>query len=58
MGARGDQDAQLTESEQDALRQHYSDYLGTAEQAGTYQHSQQATQWTGEQEGNRRILDR
>lgn len=29
-----DQDAHLSESEEDALRQHYSGYLGTAEQTG------------------------
>jgi len=29
-----DQDAHLSESEADALRQHYSGYLGTAEQTG------------------------
>lgn len=36
-------DERLGADEQDALRQYYKGYLGTAEEAGGYQESQQAT---------------
>lgn len=39
-----DSDERLSESEQDALRQHYSGYLGTAAETGGYQESRQAKQ--------------
>ena len=39
-----DKDERLSESAQDALRQHYSGYLGTAAQAGGYRESRQAKQ--------------
>jgi hypothetical protein len=42
-------DAQLGPSEQDALRQHYSDYFSTAENTGAYEQSGQATQWESDQ---------
>jgi hypothetical protein len=45
-----DKDTRLSESEQVALRQHYSGYLGTAEEASGYEQSRQARQWTGGQE--------
>jgi sporulation protein YlmC with PRC-barrel domain len=45
-----DKDAQLSESEQDALRQHYNDDLGTAEDASGYEQSRLASQWTDRQE--------
>ena len=45
-----DQDAHLSESEEDALRQHYSGYLGTTAEASSYEESQQARQWESGQE--------
>ena len=45
-----DRDTQLSESEQDALRQHYSGYLGTTAEASSYEESQQARQWDSGQE--------
>jgi hypothetical protein len=42
-----EKDSQLSESEQDALRQHYSGYLSTAGDTSGYEQSRQATQWTG-----------
>jgi PRC-barrel domain len=45
-----DKDAQLSESEQDALRQHYDGHLGTAEEASGYEQSRLASQWTNRQE--------
>ncbi len=50
-----DRDTQLSESEQDALRQHYSGYLGTTAQASSYEESQQARQWDSGQEPAFRI---
>jgi uncharacterized protein YrrD len=41
-----DKDAQLNESDQEALRQHYEGHLGTAEEASGYEQSRQASQWT------------
>ena len=40
-----DSDAHVSESEQDALRQYYSGYLGTAEETSSYQESGRARQW-------------
>jgi hypothetical protein len=37
-----DRDARISESEQDALRQYYSGYLGTAEETTGYEESGQA----------------
>ncbi|MGN6795732.1 MAG: PRC-barrel domain-containing protein [Streptosporangiaceae bacterium] len=45
-----DKDMQLSESEQAALRQHYSGYLSAADQNSSYEESGQARQWTGGQE--------
>jgi len=42
-----EKDSQLSETEQDALRQHYSGYLSTAGDTSGYDQSRQATQWTG-----------
>lgn len=44
-----DKDEQLSESEQDALRQYYSGYLSTGEASG-YRESQQARKWDSGQE--------
>ena len=41
-----DKDAQLSESDQQALREHYKGHLGTAEEASGYEQSRQASQWT------------
>ena len=38
-------DEQLGEGEQEALRQHYSGYLGTAGDTGGYEQSGRASQW-------------
>ena len=40
-----DRDTQLSEEEQDALRQYYNGYLGTAEETSSYQESGRARQW-------------
>lgn len=45
---------QLGTSEQDALRQYYRDYLGTAEYPGSYQESQQARKLPGQEPEIRR----
>jgi PRC-barrel domain len=45
-----DRDEQLSDSEQDALRQYYSGYLGTGEQASGYAESRQASKWDSGQE--------
>jgi PRC-barrel domain len=45
-----DPGAQLGETEQDALRQHYSGYLGPAGGASVYRESQQARKWDSGQE--------
>ena len=42
-----EKDSQLSASEQDALRRHYSGYLDTAGDSG-YEQSRQAKQWTGD----------
>ena len=43
-------DAQLSESEQDALRQYYSGCLGTAAEDSGHGESRQARKWTSGQE--------
>lgn len=53
-----DKDTQLSETEQDALRQHYGGYLGTAEEVSGYDQSRQARQWTGGQEAADRKADK
>ena len=45
-----DRHAQLSESEQDALRQYYSGYLGTAAETSGYEESRQARKWDSGQE--------
>jgi hypothetical protein len=40
-----DRDTQLSEGEQDALRQYYGGYLGAAEETSSYQESGRARQW-------------
>ena len=40
-----DKDAQLTDSEQEALRQYYSGYLDAVEDTSAYEQSSRATQW-------------
>jgi hypothetical protein len=45
-----DRDEQLSESEQDALRQYYSGYLDTAAEASGYGESRQASKWDSGQE--------
>jgi PRC-barrel domain protein len=45
-----DRGEQLSESEQDGLRQYYSDYLDTAAETSGYRESQQATKWDSGQE--------
>ena len=42
-----DADAHVSDSEMDALRRYYSDYLGTAERAGDHDEGGQATRDTG-----------
>jgi hypothetical protein len=45
-----DTDEQLSESEQDALRQYYSGYLDTAAEASDYQESRQARKFDSGQD--------
>ena len=45
-----DRDEQLSESEQDALRQHYSGHLGPAGDASGYGEGRQARKWDSGQE--------
>jgi len=45
-----EKNTQLSESEQDALRQHYRGYLDTAGDTSGYEQSRQASQWTGGQD--------